>query len=202
MTSPHRILSVNFILFFRAKIVLSAEQDCRAWALLLKLNCFFKVSYKHNLNETLILLCKEFKNNTHFLSLLNNHNAFGGKTTILKTSDTIQHNINFKKTLEKIKHYFVSTTHFYNSLEEICYDILEFICLNVSAMRRFCTLTKERCVTDIEKEVIKQLQDRNYKYTINKPGLWDWIRKKMECLCAGKISVNFEMCFNGTIRRP
>ena len=24
----------------------------------------------------------------------------------------------------------------------------------------------------------------------------------MECLCAAKISVNFGMCFNGTIRRP
>ena len=45
-------------------------------------------------------------------------------------------------------------------------------------MRRFCTLTKEDCVTDIEKEVTKQLRDRNYKYAINKPGLWERIRKK------------------------
>ena len=105
------------------------------------------------MNETLILLCKEFENNTPFLSLLDNHNAFDGKTTMFETSDTIQHNINFKKTLEKIKNYFVNTTHSYNSLEEICYDILEFICLNVSAIRRFCTLTKEGCVTSIEKVV-------------------------------------------------
>ena len=130
------------------------------------------------MNETLILLRKEFESNTPFLSLLDNHNAFDGKTTIFETSDTIQHNINFKKTLEKIKNYFVRTTHSYNSLEEICYDILQFICLNVSAIRRFCTLTKEGCVTDIEKEVIKQLRDRNYKYAINKPGLWERIREK------------------------
>ena len=80
--------------------------------------------------------------------------------------------------MEKITNYYARITHFYNSLEEICYDILEFICLNVSAIRRFCTLTKEGCVTDIEKEVIKQLRDRNYKYAINKPGLWERIRKK------------------------
>ena len=168
-------LKWRFLLFFRAKIVLSAEQDYKAWALLLILNCLFKVSYNDNLNETLILLCKEFENNTTFLSLLNNHNTFDEKTTIFKTSDTIQHNIDFKKTLEKIKNYFVRTTHL---LEEICCDILEFICLNVSAIRRFCNLTKEGCVTDIEKEVIKQLRDRNYKYAINKPGLWERIRKK------------------------
>ena len=106
-------------------------------------------------------------------------------------SDTVQHNINFKKTLEKIKNYYARITHFYNSLEEMCYDILEFICLNVSAIRRFFTLTKEGCVTDTEKEVIKQQQIRNYKCAIKKPGL-----------CAAKISVNFGMCFNGTIRRP
>ena len=108
------ILSVNLFLFFGAKIVLFAEQDYRAWALLLSLNCFFKVSYKDNWNETLILLCKEFERNTLFLSLLNNRNTFDGKTTIFKISDTIQHSINFKKTFEKIKHYFVRTTHFYN----------------------------------------------------------------------------------------
>ena len=125
-----------------------------------------------------MLLCKKFENNTPFLGLLNNHNIFDGKATIFKTSDTIQHNITFKKTFEKIKNYFARTTHFYNSLEEICYNILEFICLNVSAIRRFCTLTKEDCVTDIEKEVTKQLRDRNYKYAINKPGLWERIRKK------------------------
>ena len=78
------MLSVNFVLFFRAKIALSAEQDYRAWTLLLILNCFFKVSYKGNLNETLILLRKEFENNTPFLSLLNNHNAFDGKQQFLK----------------------------------------------------------------------------------------------------------------------
>ena len=33
-------------------------------------------------------------------------------------------------------------------------------------------------MTDTEKEVIKQQQDRNYKYAINKPGLWEQIRKK------------------------
>ena len=33
-------------------------------------------------------------------------------------------------------------------------------------------------MTDTEKEVIKQLQDGNYKYTINKPGLWERIREK------------------------
>ena len=80
--------------------------------------------------------------------------------------------------MEKITNYYARITHFYNSLEEICYDILEFICLNVSAIRRFCTLTKEGCMTDTEKEVIKQQQDRNYKYAINKPGLWEQIRKK------------------------
>ena len=74
------MLSVNFVLFFRATIALSAEQDYRAWALLLILNCFFKVSYKDNLNETLILLRKEFENNTPFL----NHNAFDGKQQFLK----------------------------------------------------------------------------------------------------------------------
>ena len=119
------ILNVNFFLFSRAKIVVFAEQDYRAWVLLLILNCFFKVSYKDNWNETLILLCKEFESNTLFLILLNNHNAFDGKTTIFKISDTVQHNINFKKTLEKIKNCFVRTTHFHNSLEEIYYDILE-----------------------------------------------------------------------------
>ena len=182
------ILNVNLFSFFKAKIVLFTEQDYGAWALLLILNCFFKVSYKDNWNETLILLCKEFDNNTHFLSLLNNHNAFDGKTTIFKISDTIQHNINFKKTLEKIKNYFVHATHFYNSLEEICYDVLEFICLNVSAISRFCTLTKEGCVIDTEKEVIKQLRDGNYKYTINKPSLWEWIRKK----CNVYVPQNFQ----------
>ena len=100
------ILNVNFFLFSRAKIVVFAEQDYRAWVLLLILNCFFKVSYKDNWNETLILLCKEFENNTLFLSLLNNHDAFDGKTTNFKISDTIQHNINFKKTLEKILYVF------------------------------------------------------------------------------------------------
>ena len=44
---------------------------------------------------------------------------------------------------------------------------------------RFCTLTKEGCVTNTEKEVIKQLRDRNCKDAINKPGLWDWIRKNV-----------------------
>ena len=121
-------LKCKFLFIFRVKIVLFAEQDYRTWALLI-LNCFFKVGYKNNWNETLILLCKEFENKTPSLSLLNNHNAFDGKTTIFKISDTIQHNINFKKTLEKIKNYLVCTTHFYNSLEEIRYDILEFICL-------------------------------------------------------------------------
>ena len=33
-------------------------------------------------------------------------------------------------------------------------------------------------MTDTEKEVIKQLRDGNYKYTINKPGLWERIREK------------------------
>ena len=114
------ILNVNFFRFFRAKIVVSAEQDYRGCALLLILNCFFKISYKDNWNETLILLCREFESNTLFLSLLNNHNAFDGKITIFKISDTIQHNISFKKTLEKIKNHFVRTTRFYNLLEEIC----------------------------------------------------------------------------------
>ena len=104
------VLSLNFILFFRTKIVLSAEQDYKAWILLLILNYFFRVSYKDNLNESLILLCKEFENNTPLLTLLNNHNIFDGKTIIFKTHDTIQHRINFKKTLEKIKNCFVRTT--------------------------------------------------------------------------------------------
>ena len=107
--------------------------------------------YKDNLNETLILLCKEFENDAPFLSLLNNHNVFDGKATIFKTSDTIQDNINYKRTLEKTNNYFLRTAHFYNSPEEICYAILEFICLNFSAIRRFCNLTKEGCVTNIEK---------------------------------------------------
>ena len=33
-------------------------------------------------------------------------------------------------------------------------------------------------MTDTEKKVIKQLRDRNYKYAMNKPGLWERIRKK------------------------
>ena len=33
-------------------------------------------------------------------------------------------------------------------------------------------------MTDTEKQVIKQLRDRNHKDAINKPGLWEWIRKK------------------------
>ena len=33
-------------------------------------------------------------------------------------------------------------------------------------------------MTDIEKEMIRQLRDRHYKYAINKPGLWVRIRKK------------------------
>ena len=54
---------------------------------------FFKVSYKDNWNETLILLHKEFENNTLFLSLLNNPKALDGKTAIFKISDTKQHKI-------------------------------------------------------------------------------------------------------------
>ena len=80
------ILYVNFFLSFRAKVVLFAEQDFRAWELLLMLNCFFKFSYKDNWNEPLILLCKEFENNTPFLSISNNHSALDGKTTIFKIS--------------------------------------------------------------------------------------------------------------------
>ena len=49
--------------------------------------------------------------------------------------------------------------------------------MNVNAIRRFCTLTKG-CKINNEKEVIKHLRDRNYKYAINKPGLWEQIRKK------------------------
>ena len=45
-------------------------------------------------------------------------------------------------------------------------------------IRRFCALTKEDCVTDTEKEVIKQLRNRNHKDAINKPGLWEWMRKE------------------------
>ena len=45
-------------------------------------------------------------------------------------------------------------------------------------IRIFCALTKGGCVTDTEKEVIKQLRDRNHEDAINKPGLWEWIRKK------------------------
>ena len=90
--------------------------------------------------------------------------------------------------MEKIKNYFVPTTHFYNSLEEICYDILKFICLNVSAIRRFCTLTKEGCVTNTEEEeVIKQLLNRSYKYAINKPGLWEQIPKKLNAYVLQKF---------------
>ena len=33
-------------------------------------------------------------------------------------------------------------------------------------------------MTVTEKEVIKQLQDWNHEDAINKPGLWEWIRKK------------------------
>ena len=40
------------------------------------------------------------------------------------------------------------------------------------------TLTKEDYVTDIEKEVVKQLRGRNYRYAINKPGLGERICKK------------------------
>lgn len=69
------------------------------------------------------------------------------------------------------------TTHFCCPLEEICYDILEFICLNVSAIMRFCTLSKESCVINIDKEAINGMD-------------MYW-----------KISVKFGMSFNGTIRR-
>ena len=55
--------------------------------------------------------------------------------------------------------------HLYNSLEKICYDILESICLDVSEIERFSTA--EGCVTNIEKQVIKQLRDRNYNYAMN-----------------------------------
>ena len=33
-------------------------------------------------------------------------------------------------------------------------------------------------MTVTEKEVIKQLRDWNHEDAINKPGLWEWIRKK------------------------
>ena len=33
-------------------------------------------------------------------------------------------------------------------------------------------------MTDTEKEVIKQLRNRNHKDAINKPGLWEWMRKE------------------------
>ena len=38
------IINVNLFLFFRAKIVVFAEQYYRAWVLLLILNCFFSRS--------------------------------------------------------------------------------------------------------------------------------------------------------------
>ena len=195
-------LSVNLFLFFSAKIVLFAEQDYRAWALLLSLNCFFKVSYKDKWNETLIFICKEFENNRAVLHLLNNHNAFDGKTTIFKIFDTIQDNINFKKTLEKIKNYFVRATYFYNSLEQIWYDIIEFIYLKVSAIRRFSTITKEGRVTDTEKEVIKQLRDRNFKYTINKPGLWERIHKKWNIYVPQKFQSIFGCALTVLLEDP
>ena len=134
-------LKCKFEYIFSAKIVLSAEQDYRARALLLILNSFFKVRYKDNLNEILILLCKEFENNTSFLNPLNNHNVFDGKRIIFKTSDAISAQHYFKKTLEKKNTYFICTTHFFVSLGEICYDIVEIISLNVSVIKRFCTLT-------------------------------------------------------------
>ena len=40
---------------------------------------------------------------------------------------------------------------------------------------------------DIEKEVIKQLQNRNYKYAMNKPGLWERIRKIWDAYVPKKI---------------
>ena len=42
-------------------------------------------------------------------------------------------------------------------------------------------------MTDIEKEVIKQLRDRDYKYAINKPDLWERISEKWNVY----VSVNF-----------
>ena len=62
---------------------------------------------------------------------------------------------------------------------------------DVSAIRRFCTLTNEGCVTDTEKEVIKQLQDK-YKYTIKKPGLWSgYVKNGMSMCCK-----NFSQCWD------
>ena len=94
------------------------------------------------------------------------------------------------QTLEEIKNYFVCTTHSFkltrrNMLEEI--EEIEFICLNVSAIRTFCALIKEDCVTDIEKEVIKHLRDRNYKHVINKHGLWERVRKKQNAYVLEKF---------------
>ena len=183
MTSPHYFqkflvekqklyLKCKCLFIFQGKNCTFSRAKLQGMSTSSHLKLLFQVSYKDNWNEILIFFHKEFENNTLFLSLLNNHNAFDGKSTIFKISDTIQHNINFKKTLEKIKSYFIHTTHFYNLLEEICYDILEW------AVRRFCTLTKEGCVTNTEKEVIKQLRDGNCKYIINKPGLQERIRKK------------------------
>ena len=93
-------------------------------------------------------------------------------------------------------------THFYNSLEEICYNILEFICLDVSAIRRFCALTKEGCVTDTEKEVIKQLRYINYKYAINKPGLWEVIRKKWNVYVPQKFQWILECALTALLEDP
>ena len=82
-------------------MILFAEQDYRALALLLILNSFFGVCYNDNLNEILILLCKEFENNTSFLRPLNNHNVFDGKRTILKHLMQFQHTIILKRLWER-----------------------------------------------------------------------------------------------------
>ena len=49
------------------------------------------------------------------------------------------------------------------------------------------TLTKKDYVTDIEKEMIKQLRGRNYRYAINKPGLWERICKKWNVYVSEKF---------------
>ena len=44
-------------------------------------------------------------------------------------------------------------------------------------------------MTVTEKEVIKQLRDWNHEDAINKPGLWEWIRKKLNVYVPQKFQL-------------
>ena len=74
--------------------------------------------------------------------------------------------------------------------------------MKVSAIRRFSTITKEGCVTDTEKEVIKQLRDRNFKFAVNKPGLWERIHKKWNIYVPQKFQSIFGCALTVLLEDP